>query len=189
MPGDSVSMSYRLFGEDVSATKALKGVADQADRTGKKVGDGMEEGASHLERLGDHADTSEQRIMGLKDSVDGLTTVMQGPGEQGLAAYLQGWADLSSGIANFVVPALMKVIPATVKNAASTVASTVAQTAASAASTASATARSGTEVSVAGPTGFGETPGLGPLVGRGVVKIIDASSRNDCGPESTLRWQ
>lgn len=141
MPGDSVSMSYRLFGEDVSASKALKGVGEEAERTGRKIGDGIEEGSSHLEKLGDRADTSEQRIMGLKDSVDGLTTVMQGPGEQGLAAYLQGWADLSSGIANFVVPALMKVIPATVKNAASTVASTVAQTAASAASKAWAAAQ------------------------------------------------
>lgn len=141
MPGDSVALSYRLFGEDVSASKALKGVGEQAGRTGKEIGEGIEAGSSHLESLGEHADTSEQRIMGLKDSVDGLTTIMQGPGEQGLAAYLQGWADLSSGIANFVVPALMKVIPATVKNAASTVASTVAQTAASAASKAWAAAQ------------------------------------------------
>lgn len=141
MPGDSVSLSYRLFGEDVSATKALKGVAEEAEKTGKRVGEGLEAGGSHLEAFGEHADTSEQRIMGLKDSVDGLSTIMQGPGEQGIAAYLQGWADLSSGIANFVVPALMKVIPATVKNAVATAWSTTTQLAASAASKAWAAAQ------------------------------------------------
>lgn len=138
---DSVALSYRLFGEDVSASSALKGVASEADRTGKKIGDGIDEGSSHLERLGERADGSEQRIMGLKDSVDGLSTIMQGPGEQGIAAYLQGWADLSSGIANFVVPALMKVIPATVKNAVATAWSTTTQMAASAASKAWAAAQ------------------------------------------------
>lgn len=141
MPGDSVAMSYRLFGEDVSASSALKGVATEASKTGKKIGDGLDEGSSHLERLGERADGSEQRIMGLKDSVDGLSTIMQGPGEQGIAAYLQGWADLSSGIANFVVPALMKVIPATVKNAVATAWSTTTQMAASAASKAWAAAQ------------------------------------------------
>ncbi len=141
MPGDSVAMSYRLFGEDVSASSALKGVAAEAGKTGKKIGEGLDEGGSHLERLGERADGSEQRIMGLKDSVDGLSTIMQGPGEQGIASYLQGWADLSSGIANFVVPALMKVIPATVKNAVATAWSTTTQMAASAASKAWAAAQ------------------------------------------------
>jgi hypothetical protein len=138
---DSVALSYRLFGEDVSASSALQGVATEAGKTGKKIGDGIDEGSSHLERLGERADGSEQRIMGLKDSVDGLSTIMQGPGEQGIAAYLQGWADLSSGIANFVVPALMKVIPATVKNAVATAWSTTTQMAASAASKAWAAAQ------------------------------------------------
>lgn len=138
---DSVALSYRLFGEDVSASSALKGVASEAGKTGKKIGEGIDEGSGHLERLGERADGSEQRIMGLKDSVDGLSTIMQGPGEQGIASYLQGWADLSSGIANFVVPALMKVIPATVKNAAATVWSTTTQMAASAASKAWAAAQ------------------------------------------------
>lgn len=38
--------------------------------------------------------------------MDGVATIMQGPGRQGIAAYIQGWADLASGVANFVVPAV-----------------------------------------------------------------------------------
>lgn len=129
----SVALSYRLFGEDVSASKALQGVGAAAEDAGRKVKDSTDDSAGGLDRLGEGADKSEQRIMGLKDSVDGLSTILQGPGEQGVAAYLQGWADLSSGIANFVVPALSKMIPEVVKQGVATAWSTVQQKAAAAA--------------------------------------------------------
>jgi phage-related protein len=61
---------------------------------------------SGLGRVGEKVDASEQKIMGMKDTVDGVATIMAGPGEQGIAAYIQGWADLASGIANFVIPAM-----------------------------------------------------------------------------------
>jgi phage-related protein len=129
----SVAMSYRLFGEDVSASKAMKGVGDAADKAGEQIEDAAGKGDS-LGRVGDHADVSEQRIMGLKDSVDGLSTVLQGPGEQGVAAYLQGWADMASGVANFVIPSLGMLRPSVIKNAAATAWSTTTQYAAAAAS-------------------------------------------------------
>lgn len=79
-----------------------------------------------LDATGEAADKSETRVMGMKDSVDGLATVMKGPGEQGLASYLQGWADLASGIANFVIPAMQAFTITNIKSAASTVATKVA---------------------------------------------------------------
>lgn len=59
-----------------------------------------------LGKVGEKADASEQRVLGMKDTVDGVATIMQGPGKQGIAAYIQGWADLASGLGNFVFPAL-----------------------------------------------------------------------------------
>lgn len=129
----SVALSYRLFGQDVSASSALEGVGKAADDAGKKVKGAAEDGGDGLGRLGEGADKSEARILGLKDSVDGLATVLQGPGEQGVAAYLQGWADMASGVANFIVPTLSKLVPTVVKNAAATAWSTTTQLAAGAA--------------------------------------------------------
>lgn len=74
---------------------ATEDVADASRNTGDRLGD-----------LGDKADGAETRIMGTRDTVDGLATIMQGPGEQGISSYLQGWADLASGMYNAVIPAL-----------------------------------------------------------------------------------
>jgi phage-related protein len=62
-----------------------------------------------LAGVGDRADASEQRVVGLKDTIDGTAAIMAGPGKDGIGAYLQGWADLASGIANFVIPSLVAV--------------------------------------------------------------------------------
>lgn len=86
-----------------------------ADKYGRKLGD-----------LGERADRSEQRILGVKDTVDGVATIMKGPGEQGIAAYIQGWADLASGLANFVIPAVAASGKAIFVTAVSTVKSTAA---------------------------------------------------------------
>ena len=132
MPG-SVSMSYRLFGEDVSASKALEGVGKAAQKAGDKVEDAAERG-NRLEGIGERADDAETRIMGLKDSVDGLSVLLEGPGEDGIAAYIQGWADFASGIANFIIPSLGYLRPSVLKAAAATAWSTTTQYAAAAAS-------------------------------------------------------
>jgi len=112
----------------------LKKKHDDADRTSKSYGKG-------LEAVGEKADASEQRIMGMKDTVDGVATIMKGPGEQGLASYLQGWADLASGIANFVIPAMSSFTTANARAAISTAASKVAMVATSAATKAWAAAQ------------------------------------------------
>jgi hypothetical protein len=96
--------------------------------------------AKGVEDLGEKADKSEARVLGMKDTVDGVATVMAGPGKQGVAAYLQGWADLASGMANFVLPALAGATKATVASAATSVRSATAATAKRAAELAGAMA-------------------------------------------------
>jgi phage-related protein len=59
-----------------------------------------------VEGAGDKADVAETRFQGMKDTVDGVATIMQGPGKAGIAGYIQGWADLAGGMANFVIPAI-----------------------------------------------------------------------------------
>lgn len=110
-----------LKGKDVSASSTFK----SAEGSAKSYG-------SSLEGVGEKADSSETRLLGLKDGVDGVATIMQGPGQAGMAAYIQGWADLASGIANFAIPALMSVATASGRAAIATAASTAAQTAAAA---------------------------------------------------------
>jgi hypothetical protein len=129
----SVAMSYRLFGEDVSASKAIAGVGKAADKAGEKVEDAADKG-DRLGRIGEGADGAETRIMGLKDSIDGLGALLQGPGEDGIAAYVQGWADFSSGVANFIIPSLGYLRPSVLKAAAATAWSTTTQYAAATAS-------------------------------------------------------
>jgi len=104
--------------------KDLERAAERAERAMRDVGDAVDEAAIDIRSssakiddgfssIGDSVDTGEQRILGAKDTIDGVATIMQGPGEQGIASYLQGWADLSSGIVNFALPALQNGIKAT----------------------------------------------------------------------------
>lgn len=118
-----------VTGRDESAP-AFEG----ADKASRRYGEG-------LEAAGEKADKAEQRIMGARDAIDGAAAIMKGPGEQGLSAYLQGWADLASGFANMILPSLASLSMANIKSTASTVASTVAQKTAAAASKAWAAAQ------------------------------------------------
>jgi hypothetical protein len=118
------------------AEQATAGAAD----FGRSIKRQSDDTARGLQGLGEKADASEQRILGLKDTIDGAATVMQGPGKVGLAAYIQGWADLASGMANFVVPALMNMSKATITTGIATVRSTAASVAARAAQMATAAA-------------------------------------------------
>lgn len=86
-----------------------KPLTDSFDRVGgaaKKMGDdagaatrGLDEHAGGLGRVGEAADNSERNIIGVHDVIDGTATIMQGPGKQGIVAYIQGWADLAGGLA------------------------------------------------------------------------------------------
>lgn len=93
--------------------------ADDVDDAARRTGDGL--GA-----LGDRADVGETRIMGLRDSVDGLGAIMAGPGEQGISSYLQGWADMASGVVNFIVPTLKNLSKQLIANAAQAIKSSAA---------------------------------------------------------------
>ncbi len=118
-----------IKGKDETST-AFK----SATKSSKELGDGFE-------RTGEKADKAEQRTLGLKDTIDGTATIMQGPGKAGIAAYVQGWADLAGGLANFVIPALGAFRLSNIKAVASTVASNIAQRAAAVASKAWAAAQ------------------------------------------------
>lgn len=83
----------------------LKGEMDSIGAGAKEMGDDVGSAAKGFDNVGEAADRGETRILGAKDAVDGVATIMKGPGEQGIAAYIQGWADLSSGVANFLIPA------------------------------------------------------------------------------------
>jgi hypothetical protein len=116
------TLAFEILAKD----KASK-VFDRAAESAAEMGEKVSRSSAGLTRMGDGADNAETRIVGLKDSVDGVSTILAGPGEQGIAAYLQGWADFASGIANFAVPAFQKLLAggaAQVKQAAITTAST-----------------------------------------------------------------
>ena len=97
------SLAFEILAKD-KASRVFEKAADSADELNESVS----RSAAGLGRVGEGADTAETRVMGLKDGVEGLGSIMQGPGEQGIAAYLQGWADFASGVANFAVPAFQK---------------------------------------------------------------------------------
>ena len=77
-------------------------------------------------QMSEGADVAETRIMGVRDIVDGTAAVMAGPGEAGISAYLQGWADLASGIVNAVIPALSAVTKGLMANVAAAARATAA---------------------------------------------------------------
>lgn len=91
-------------------TEKLERAFDNVGAAAKGMDSEVGKAGEGFDNLGERADVGEARILGVKDSVDGFTTVLQGPGQQGLAAYIQGWADLSSGVANFIVPATKAIL-------------------------------------------------------------------------------
>lgn len=82
-------------GDPAGAKKAMGEVGESA----KKMGDDVESSANGFGKVGESADGAERNIIGVHDVIDGTATIMQGPGKQGIVAYLQGWADLAGGLA------------------------------------------------------------------------------------------
>ena len=71
-----------------------------------KVGNGSRALGDHgnsLGKLGDKADGAESKLIGVHDVIDGTAAIMQGPGKAGMAAYVQGWADLAGGMAPLLI--------------------------------------------------------------------------------------
>ena len=180
-----------------SAGKNVKGLGKDVDDLAgrqRKAGKDSEDYGKGLGAAGDAADASETRIMGMKDTVDGVATVMRGPGEQGLAAYLQGWADLASGVANFVVPAMQAVSVANAKAAASSVAAKTATIAQGVASKVAAAGQWLLNIALtANPIGL-IVVAIAALVGALVLayrnsetfrKIVDAAMK---GAQKAIMW-
>lgn len=180
-----------------SAGKNMKGLSRGVDDLAgkqRKASKDSEDYGKGLGAAGEAADASETRIMGMKDTVDGVATVMRGPGEQGLAAYLQGWADLASGVANFVVPAMQAVSVANAKAAASSVAAKTATIAQGAASKVAAAGQWLLNIALtANPIGL-IVVAIAALVGALVLayrnsetfrKIVDAAMK---GAQKAIMW-
>lgn len=122
--GDSTKLEQTFEGVGAAASS----MDDSVARSSRAA----DEHGNALNRLGDKADNSERNLIGLHDVIDGTATIMQGPGKQGIVAYIQGWADLAGGIAPLLI-SLAQVDLATIRSTISMAAHTVAMGAARAA--------------------------------------------------------
>jgi hypothetical protein len=97
-------------GEEKPLVASMDNVGSASKRMGDDVGRASEhikhesgETANGFSRVGEAADGSESKIIGVHDVIDGTATIMQGPGKQGIVAYIQGWADLAGGLAPLLI--------------------------------------------------------------------------------------
>jgi phage-related protein len=98
--GNQVVLTF--VGEEKPLTDSFDRVGSSAKTMGDKVGSSakqLDEHGNALEHVGGKADNAERNLIGVHDVIDGTATIMQGPGKQGIVAYIQGWADLAGGIA------------------------------------------------------------------------------------------
>ena len=99
-------VTLTFAGEEKPLVASFDNVGSAAKKMGDNVGSSaaaVGEHANGLGKLGEAADNSERNIIGVHDVIDGTATIMQGPGKQGIVAYLQGWADLAGGIAPLIL--------------------------------------------------------------------------------------
>lgn len=102
----SNQVTLTFAGDTEKLTKAFDEVGASAKKMGDKVGDAsraFDPTNNSLGVLGGRADAAETSLIGVHDVIDGTATIMQGPGEQGLVAYIQGWADLAGGLAPIII--------------------------------------------------------------------------------------
>jgi hypothetical protein len=95
-------VTLTFAGEEKPLTDSFGRVGGAAKKMDDDVGGaarGMDQHANSLDRVGGSADNAERNLIGVHDVIDGTATIMQGPGKQGIVAYIQGWADLAGGIA------------------------------------------------------------------------------------------
>lgn len=95
-------VTLTFAGEEKPLTDSFDRVGSSAKKMGDDAGSaarGLDEHANGLAKVGESADNTERSVIGVHDIIDGTATIMQGPGKQGIVAYLQGWADLAGGIA------------------------------------------------------------------------------------------
>lgn len=102
--GNSVTLTFA--GDSAQLEKAFDRVGSSARDMSRKVADStkaFDQTSSGLGVLGEKADGAERSLIGVHDIIDGTATIMKGPGEQGLVAYIQGWADLAGGLAPIIL--------------------------------------------------------------------------------------
>ncbi|RQW83553.1 hypothetical protein [Micromonospora globispora] len=95
-------VTLTFAGETKGVEDAFTRVGGGAKNMGEKVGGAAKKFDEHggaIGRVGEKADGAESKLIGVHDVIDGTATIMQGPGKVGIAAYVQGWADLAGGMA------------------------------------------------------------------------------------------
>lgn len=92
---------------------------DKVGSGAKTMSHDVEESSNGFRKVGEAADNSERNIIGVHDVIDGTATIMQGPGKQGIVAYIQGWADLAGGAAPLILSLAEMKIATVAQNVAS----------------------------------------------------------------------
>jgi hypothetical protein len=93
-------------GEEKQLTSSFDRVGAASKQMTDKVAGAskaVDEHGSRLGKMGERADNSERNLIGVHDVIDGTATIMQGPGKAGIVAYVQGWADLTGGLAPLLI--------------------------------------------------------------------------------------
>ncbi len=100
------TVTLQFAGDSEKLESAFDKVGAASKTMSDKVGTAakaMDDHGNALGRLGEKADNSERNLIGVHDVIDGTATIMQGPGKQGIVAYVQGWADLAGGLAPLLI--------------------------------------------------------------------------------------
>lgn len=101
MAGPQVTLTFA--GDTEKLEKAFDRVGAGAKAASSKVEHSSKEMGNGLGALGEKADGAESKLIGVHDIIDGTATIMEGPGKQGIVAYIQGWADLAGGLAPILI--------------------------------------------------------------------------------------
>ncbi|HEX4722847.1 MAG TPA: hypothetical protein VH333_10060 [Pseudonocardiaceae bacterium] len=90
--------------------KAVNKVGSSTEKLSTEVGKSTKEigesGEGMKGKLSEAADGTEQKMLGLHDTVDGLAGTFQGFKDGSVSEVAQGLADMAGGIASFVIPAI-----------------------------------------------------------------------------------
>lgn len=102
------TVKLTFAGDATSLTKTFDQVGGDATKMGGRVDKASKDVGSGFDRMGEGADKGEQKIVGLRDSITGTGDIMKGFAEGDMPLMLTGFADVASGLANFVIPLVGK---------------------------------------------------------------------------------
>lgn len=106
--GPTVTLTFA--GDATSLDKTMSKVGSSSEELSSTVGKSTREigeaGEGMKGKLSEAADGTEQKMIGLHDTVDGLAGTFQGFRDHSISEVSQGLADMAGGIATFVIPAL-----------------------------------------------------------------------------------